>query len=188
MKKLLFILILLSVSFGSCAQRNFAAKKLLIGGGFHCPDIGDSFQGGIVAYKFSPSDACYIAGCHGIIAMTTDLSTGAVWGCSGTNISTSQTICSGVSNTNNIISGCSTVGIAAELCYNYTDGTYSDWILPSQDELQRCILNIPSYFVSGVYYWSSHQVSSTQAVKLSTARITFDSKSSSLRVKAIRYF
>lgn len=193
MKKILFILFLISVSFGLCAQRNFAAKKLLlIQESFTCPSVGDIYQGGVVVYLFTTGDPCYVHGeCHGIIAMTTDLSTGAPWGCAGTLVSpTNLAYCSGHENDNLILSACSESGIAAKICEDYNDGTYSDWVLPSFNDLQRSIISQPSYFVSGQYYWAGSQLegSADYAHRMSTTTITFGYKASNYRVKAVRYF
>ncbi|MBV1864294.1 MAG: hypothetical protein KUG74_07630, partial [Rhodobacteraceae bacterium] len=47
----------------------------------------------------------------------------------------------GAGNTAAIVIGCSETGIAAKVCANHTDGTYSDWFLPSKDELNQMYLN-----------------------------------------------
>jgi hypothetical protein len=100
---------------------------------------------------------------HGIIASLSDLSTGAEWGCSGTGIpgADGQALGTGAQNTIDIVAGCATPGIAARLCSDYVNtetgtGVYSDWSLPSQDEIEKLYLNrsaIGGFAVD--QYWSS---------------------------------
>lgn len=160
-----------------------------------CPHlaIGDNFGGGVVAYIFQSGDPDYVQGeVHGIIAAPNDQSSGIPWGCHGTGITgTSDNLGTGPSNTLAIVIGCDDNNTAAKLCSNLVLNGYSDWFLPSRDELQKLFQN--KEVIGGfqnVSYWSSTQSSTTFAkvVNFETGDNLTSSKSIDVRVRAIRYF
>jgi hypothetical protein len=106
--------------------------------------IGQAALGGKIAYILQPSDPGYDANVqHGLVATVADISTGAAWGCQGTTISGADgtAIGTGNQNTIDIMAGCAEAGIAARLCGDLVEGGYSDWYLPSKDELNQLYLN-----------------------------------------------
>ena len=128
------------------------------------PAIGDTYQGGIVFYLDGNGG--------GLIAAPTDQSSGAQWGCYGTPISGADgtAIGTGAQNTIDIESGCSTPGTAADICANLVLSGYTDWFLPSKDELNLMYQNIGpagnALNVGGFadsYYWSSTEDDSDYA-------------------------
>lgn len=156
-----------------------------------CPDVGTSFQGGILAYKFVLGDAGYVAGeCHGIVVSNADL-TYSAWGCEGTLISGADgtAIGTGAQNTLDIIAGCATAGISAKLCADYSSGGYSDWFLPSKDELQKLYDSGISGFTFGMYSCST-EYSSSHAWELTWISGTWyqGAKNTANNIRAIRYF
>ena len=97
--------------------------------------IGSYYQGGIIGYFLQSGDPGYSPTIqHGIIFSQNDIGSGVLWGCVGTLVSGANgtLIGDGVQNTVDIITGCTTLGIAAELCYNLTLNSYSDWFLPGK--------------------------------------------------------
>jgi hypothetical protein len=120
--------------------------------------IGDSAHGGIVAYILESSDSGYDANVqHGLIATPTDQGQ-AEWGCYGIEINGADgtTVGTGKQNNIDIESGCTTSGTAADICANLMYGGYSNWFLPSKDELKKLYLNKDSIggFTNNLY-WSS---------------------------------
>ncbi len=123
--------------------------------------LGQPYQGGIIIFLSGsfPNQ-------NGLIASYQSSSAGTVqWGCSGTSISTSRTIGSGQSNTTNILAGCATRPILASVCDGLVRDGYSDWYMPSRDEVGLIVsqsANIPGY-PAGDNIVASSQANSTQA-------------------------
>ena len=115
--------------------------------------IGDTYEGGIVFWLDGNGG--------GLIAAPSDQSTGSLWGCYGTLIAGADgtSIGTGAQNTIDIEAGCTTSGTSADICANLTLGGYSDWFLPSKDELNEMYINLHQQslgnFSSFVHYWSS---------------------------------
>ena len=127
--------------------------------------IGDSYAGGILAYILKSGDPGYDANVqHGLIATTSNQSTGIQW-YNGVNTNTEAAgtaIGTGLSNTNKIIvSQLNTGSYPAKLCADYSlnvNGVvYDDWYLPSRDELDQLYLNRAAIggFDPNGNYWSS---------------------------------
>jgi hypothetical protein len=64
----------------------------------------------------------------------------------------------GAANTTAIVNGCAEAGIAARICDDLVLNGYSDWHLPSIDELEQLYLNLGANGIGSfntAYYWSS---------------------------------
>ena len=131
--------------------------------------IGDSYQGGKVAYILVSGDPGYDPNTpHGLIAATSDQIGGIQW-YNGSYINTEAkgtAIGTGFSNTNKIIAsqGGTPTSYAAGVARAYTGGGYTDWYLPSKDELEKLQSNkgtIGDFY--NFYYWSSSEVDESKA-------------------------
>jgi len=125
--------------------------------------VGQFYQGGVIAYI----DA---TGQHGLIAAPGDLSRiqwekdYLVRGATGTAIGTGRI------NTTRIVQAVGKGKYAAKLCDDLVLNGYSDWFLPSKDELNILYQNkdlIGGF--SNAYYWSSSEFSSAYSSKSDNA-------------------
>ena len=155
--------------------------------------IGDPYGGGKVAYILQPGDPGFVSGeTHGIIAAPTDLSTGAPWGCLDVYIGgTSTSLGTGQANTTAITNACSTPGIAARICNDLMLNGYSDWYLPSKDELNKLYLNKAAIggFASAEYWTSSESTNMNASVQSFINGLqSFNFKGYPSYVRAVRSF
>jgi len=160
--------------------------------------IGQSYQGGKIAYILQSGDPGFDANVkHGIIAAPSDQSTGTTWnnGIESFVGSNATAIGTGNANTNTIVGNIGTGNYAARICYDLIIGSYSDWYLPSKDELNKLYLSmnaVGGYTTDG--YWCSTENHVDATTNLAWVQHftngTFDqyTKSDSSRVRAIRSF
>jgi hypothetical protein len=167
--------------------RSYATNSVGTGYGneilFSSIGVGSFYKGGKVGYIYVSGDNGYSATVpHGLVVPHIsggslaygNINDNALWGCQGTNIAgaASTSLNAGDNNTNAIIAACSTPGIAARICNDYTvvvgGITYSDWYLPSKVEIEKLITNRTNTKLAGTYsplnyYWTSTQDSATEA-------------------------
>jgi hypothetical protein len=184
--------------------------KNTIGGDVNDPPlaIGDFYQGGVVFYIFVDGETGYVAGeTHGLITAVEDQSSSIAWNIGG-NFPTGATgsaIGTGTANTTTIINaqnaqGASQTSYAAGLARAYTGGGYTDWFLPSKDELNRmwlkrtdinttALANDGSNFSTN-YYWSSTEVGDSVAYRqyFDTGSQSYVNKNNTYNVRAVRAF
>ena len=154
--------------------------------------IGQELEGGIVFYVDETGE-------HGLVAAIQDLEETYQWGCYQNSISGAdgQGIGTGYQNTLDIVSGCSETPIAASVALAYESESYSDWYLPSFDELNEMYNTIgsggPEGNIGGFinnWYWSSSEYSNGPAwnVHFYDGNASNANKTTTFRVRVIRAF
>jgi len=170
--------------------------------------IGESYEGGIVAYILQRRDPGYVAGeTHGLIAAPEDQGSMIAWALeaylataipgdgTGTAFGTGSVNTGRIIFHNGACSPCFDVGrtytFAAGLAHAY-NGRYIGWYLPSKDELNKLYLNRVAIggFESGYSYWSSSERNASHAWSQSFGEgCQYSSfKFGAYRVRAVRDF
>jgi len=166
------------------------------------PYVGLAYGGGIVFYVFQPGDPGYVSGeTHGLIVSPNidhDQSSGIVWATpANQNVAvpggTDTALGTGQANTINIIAQNGPgIAFAAGIARAYHGGGYTDWYLPSWNELTKLYSNniVINFFPWTQWYWSSSQDSagSVRALDFWYGEYWTPSKSNGLGVRAIRSF
>jgi hypothetical protein len=156
--------------------------------------VGENALGGVIAYILQPGDTGYDANVqHGLVVTPDLVSTGATWGCLGTLISGADgtAIGTGNQNTIDIMAGCITAGIAARLCGDLVSGGYSDWYLPSKDELNKLYINRTAIGLPFIFQiWSSSEIDDNGAwfQNFTNGAVGTGTKTDGRNVLAIRSF
>ncbi|MBV5313661.1 MAG: DUF1566 domain-containing protein [Prolixibacteraceae bacterium] len=155
--------------------------------------IGDVYKGGIIAYIFQSTDPGYVVGQnHGLIAAPSDQGQAQWYNGTYKTIGTSTGLGEGLNNTYAILNQQGTGSYAARICNDLVLGGYSDWYLPSREELNKLYINSGNVGgFSNSDYWSSSQSQSLYGAfiqNFGSGTQTSSDKKNTLLIRAIRLF
>jgi hypothetical protein len=146
-----------------------------------------------VAYILQSGDAGFDSNTqHGIIVSSSDQSSAIIW--APNNVSpagVSTTVGSGNDNTNKMVAVYGGGSYAARLCYDLDLNGYTDWYLPSKDELNKLYLNKDAIGGFAAYrYWTSSEQNLNVAWRqdMSLGTQAGNSSSNTYYVRAVRSF
>jgi len=149
--------------------------------------IGEKFEGGIISYLDSTKQ-------HGLIMAPADQSASAQWGFFKEQVGAhGKNIGDGKQNTDIISKASSEKDIAANICSNLKLNGFSDWFLPSIEELKPMYYNFKAKALgnfSSTQYWSSSETDFNNAWMMNFGLGVATENNVVLRycVRAVRYF
>lgn len=161
---------------------------------------GKVYKGGLIFYLNTTDGSGLVAA-----RQNTTMST---WGCSQMDITSLNNVTSppvepeseigarigdGERNTKAIIEECTQSNIAAKYCFDYSDSGFSDWFLPSREELKYIYLNLKSKgygALDGTFYFSSTEQSSVGQwhIVMSSGSFSVGNKHGTANVRPVRKF
>jgi len=154
--------------------------------------IGQYRHGGVIFYVDETAE-------HGLVCALSDQSTGIIWGDNEVTGATGTAIGTGQANTSAVVTILGAGSYAAQVCNDLTLNGYSDWFLPSIDELDAMyqtritidstsMANGGNAFAQDIY-WSSSEFSSLYAGAITFSDDDPDiAKGNLYRVRAVRAF
>jgi hypothetical protein len=161
-------------------QITFATDKL---------EFGAFMRGGSLFYVMQPGDPYYVAGeFHGLVLHEITRNTTLPWrNAVDTFITGLDTnLFSGPYNTERIVSFLGEGNYAAKACYDLVHLGFTDWYLPSQNELKLAYQRLVKFASS--YAWSSSEYDKINAIQCTSIRVRNYIKTGKGRVYAIRRF
>lgn len=177
-----YVSLLVVLGVGACSPNEDPTALVLS----HSLAIGESHAGGIIFYLDDTGE-------HGLVAAPDDQGATVGWfngeyretGATGTGIGAGQ------ANTSAIVAAQGEGDYAASLCDQLVLNGFSDWFLPSKDELNALYLS--KALVGGFsedFYWSSteHGEGSAWEQVFNSGAQYYANKNFSIRVRAIRAF
>jgi hypothetical protein len=152
--------------------------------------LGIIYKGGYIFYLDSTKE-------HGMVMSLENIAEIVRWGCPTKNIpgATDSKVGAGLKNTAAIVTACSDIGTAADVCNTYVYETYSDWFLPSLGEMELIYNNLMTKSIGNLeikFYWTSTQdptnATAVKIVRFNDGGIQNAGKDNQSPVRAARMF